>query len=110
MSGFGSLIMRDIRLALRDGGAIGTALGFYLIVVSLIPLAVGPDLKLLGKIAPGVLWVALMLSALLSLGRVFEADFEDGSLDVLASGSLPLEMVACWPRAWRTGLRPVCRW
>ncbi|MGI9409082.1 MAG: heme exporter protein CcmB [Hyphomicrobiaceae bacterium] len=94
MSGFGALIMRDIRLALRDGGAIGTALGFYLIVVSLIPLAVGPDLKLLGKIAPGVLWVALMLSALLSLGRVFEADFEDGSLDVLASGSLPLEMVA----------------
>ena len=94
MTGFGSLIMRDIRLALRDGGAIGTALGFYLIVVSLIPLAVGPDLKLLGKIAPGVLWVALMLSALLSLGRVFEADFEDGSLDVLASGSLPLEMVA----------------
>ena len=94
MSGFGALIMRDIRLTLRDGGAIGTALGFYLIVVSLIPLAVGPDLKLLGKIAPGVLWVALMLSALLSLGRVFEADFEDGSLDVLASGALPLEMVA----------------
>ncbi len=94
MTGFWGLIARDIRLALRDGGAIGTALGFYLIVVSLIPLAVGPDLKLLGKIAPGVLWVALMLAALLSLGRVFEADFEDGSLDILASGSLPLEMVA----------------
>ena len=86
------LLRRDIRLALREGGAIGTALGFYLIVVGMLPIAIGPDLKLLGKFAPGVLWVALLLSALLSLGRIFEADFEDGTLEVLATASLPLEL------------------
>ena len=94
MTEIGRLVWRDVGLALREGGAIGTALGFYLIVVALIPIAVGPDLKLLGRIAPGVLWVALLLSALLSLGRVFESDFEDGSLEVLATGPLPLELVA----------------
>ncbi len=94
MSGLLELVVRDVRLALREGGAIGTALGFYMIVVALVPIAIGPDLKLLGKIAPGVLWVALLLSALLSLGRVFDADFEDGSLDVIATGGLPLELVA----------------
>ncbi len=94
MSGFWALLMRDVRLAVREGGSIGTAIGFYLIVVAVVAIAVGPDLKLLGKIAPGLLWVALLLSALLSLGRVFEADFEDGSLEVLATGALPLELVA----------------
>ena len=94
MNEIGRLVWRDVGLALRQGGAIGTALGFYLIVVALVPIAVGPDLKLLGRIAPGILWVALLLAALLSLGRVFESDFEDGSLEVLATGSLPLELVA----------------
>ena len=59
----------------------------------LLPLGLGPDLNLLSRIAPGVLWIALMLAALLSLGRLFEADFEDGSLDILATGTLPLEAV-----------------
>jgi len=94
MSSFGVLLLRDVRLAWREGGAIGTALGFYLIVVALVAIAVGPDLKLLGKIAPGVLWVALLLSALLSLGRIFEADFEDGTLEIMATSSLPLELTA----------------
>jgi len=94
MNGFWDLLARDVRLALREGGAIGTALGFYLIVVALIPIAVGPDLKLLAQIAPGVLWVALLLAALLSLGRIFEADFEDGTLEVMATASLPLELSA----------------
>lgn len=93
MTGFFSLVMRDLRLALREGGAIGTALGFFLIVVALMPLGLGPDLNLLSRIASGILWIALLLAALLSLGRVFEADFEDGSLDILATGSLPLEAV-----------------
>jgi heme exporter protein B len=61
--------------------------------VVLLPLALGPDLTLIARIAPAVLWVAFLLSALLSLGRLFEADFEDGSLDVLATGTLPLEAV-----------------
>jgi heme exporter protein B len=88
-----ALMTRDLRLAVRDGGALGTALGFYLIVVAMMPLAVGPDLKLLSRISAGVLWVALLLSALLSLGRMFESDFEDGSLDVIVVGGPLLELV-----------------
>lgn len=94
MSAFVTLLKRDLRLALREGGAVGTALGFFLVVVALIPLGLGPDLKLLSRIAPGVLWIALLLSALLSLGRLFETDYEDGSLEVMATGPLPLELVA----------------
>jgi heme exporter protein B len=94
MSAFGELVRRDLRLAWKEGGAIGVALGFYLIVVTLLPLGIGPDLNLLARIAPGVLWVALLLAALLSLGRMFETDLEDGSLEVLATGPLPLAGVA----------------
>jgi heme exporter protein B len=90
---FMTLIARDVRLAWREGGAVGTALGFYLVVVALLPLGVGPNLKLLSQIAPGVLWVSLLLSALLSLERIFQTDYEDGTLDVLATGPLPLELV-----------------
>ena len=94
MSAFGELVRRDLRLAWKEGGAIGVALGFYLIVVTLLPLGIGPDLNLLARIAPGVLWVALLLAALLSLGRMFETDLEDGSLEVLATGPLPLAGLA----------------
>ena len=93
MRPFFALLFRDLRLAVRDGGALGTALGFNLIVVALLPLGLGPDLNLLTRIAPGVLWIALLLSALLSLPRLFEADYEDGTLEILATGSLPLELV-----------------
>jgi heme exporter protein B len=94
MSPFRELLRRELTIAWKDGGTIGVALGFYLIVVTLLPLGLGPDLNLLSRIAPGLLWVALLLSALLSLGRLFESDLEDGSLDVLATGPLPLEAVA----------------
>ncbi len=94
MSAFLELLIRDLKLALREGGALGTVLGFYLIVVTLLPLGLGPDLNLLARVATGVLWVALLLAALLSLPRIFEADFADGTLEVLATGSLPLEAVA----------------
>lgn len=94
MSGFMTLLKRDLGLAVREGGALGTALGFYLIVVALMPLGLGPDLNLLTRIAAGILWVALLLAALLSLPRIFEADHDDGSLDILALGSLPLELAA----------------
>ncbi|MGQ0673535.1 MAG: heme exporter protein CcmB [Hyphomicrobium sp.] len=94
MSAFWTLLKRDLRLALREGGAIGTALGFYLIVVTLMPLGLGPDLNLLGRIAPGVLWIALLLSALLSLPRMFESDHDDGALELIATGPLPLELAA----------------
>lgn len=94
MQPFLALVRRDLGLAVREGGAVGTALGFYLIVVTMLPLGLGPDLKQLGRIAPGMLWIALLLAALLSLARIFESDDEDGSLDVLATGPLPLEGVA----------------
>jgi heme exporter protein B len=91
---FSALVGRDLKLAVREGGAIGTALGFFLLVVSLMPLGLGPDLNLLSRIAAGILWIALLLAALLSLGRIFESDYEDGTLDVLATGPLPLEVVS----------------
>ena len=88
-----ALLKRDLTLTLRDGAALGTALGFYLIVVSLLPLGLGPDAALLSRIAPGALWIALLLAALLSVARLFEADHADGSLAVLRSAPVPLEMV-----------------
>lgn len=78
------------------------ALAFFAAVAALVPLGVGADLKLLGRIAGGVLWVAAVLAALLSLDRLFQADFEDGSLDLIVLSPLPLEfttfakMVAHW--------------
>ncbi len=89
-----ALLGRELRLAMRQGGAVGTALGFYLIVVAMMPLGLGPDLALLARIAPGILWIGLLLSALLSLPRLYEADDEDGSMELLALGPLPLEAVA----------------
>lgn len=93
MSAFLALVGRDLRIAFRDGGAIGIALGFYLIVVAIVPIGLGPDLNLLSRIGPGLLWVALLLSALLSVDRIFHNDHEDGTLEVIALGPLPLELV-----------------
>lgn len=92
MSGFMTLLRCDLRLALREGGALGTALGFFLIVVTLMPLGLGPDLNLLSRIAPGVLWIGLLLSALLSLPRLFESDQDDGTLEIMMTAPLPLEL------------------
>jgi len=89
-----ALLARDVRLAWREGGAIGVALGFYLVVVAITPFGLGPDLGLLARVAPGMLWVALLLAALLSADRIFHNDYEDGTLDVLATGPLPLPIVA----------------
>ncbi len=84
-----ALIRRDIALAFREGGAIGVALGFYLVVIAIAPFGLGPDLNLLSRVAPGLLWVALLLAALLSADRIFHNDYEDGTLDVLTMGPLP---------------------
>ena len=89
-----ALLARDVRLAWREGGAIGTALGFYLVVIVITPLGLGPDPNLLARIAPGMLWLALLLAALLSADRIFHNDYEDGVLDVLTTGPLPLSLVA----------------
>ena len=94
MNAFLALLRRDLVLSLRQGGTLGTVLGFYLVIVALMPLGLGPDLALLSRIAPGILWIGLMLAALLSLPQMLESDAEDGALDVLATGPLPLEAVA----------------
>lgn len=94
MSAFFALIANEMVVARRRSGALATALGFYLIVVAALPLGLGPDLNLLSRIAPGVLWVALLLSALLTADSMFQDDYEDGTLEVVALGPLPLEIVA----------------
>lgn len=88
------LVGRDVRLATRAGGGAMLAITFFAAVAALVPFGVGADLKLLGRVAGGVLWVAAVLAALLSLDRLFQSDFEDGSLDLMALGPLPLEAVA----------------
>jgi heme exporter protein B len=89
-----AILFRDVRLAARAGGSAMLALAFFAAVATLVPLGVGADLQLLAKIAPGVLWVAAVLAALLALDRLFQADFEDGSLDLIALAPTPLEMTA----------------
>lgn len=88
------LFRRELSLAWGRGGGPLLALAFYACVVTLLPLAAGPEPERLALLAPGVAWLALALSALLSLERLFERDFEDGALDLLALGPAPLEAVA----------------
>lgn len=85
------LLLRDLTLAIRAGGGFGLALAFFLIVCVLVPFGVGPGSDKLAPIAPGILWLGALLACLLSLDRVFQADYEDGSLDILATAPLPLE-------------------
>ena len=89
-----ALLLRDLRLATRAGGGFGLALAFFLIVCTLVPFGVGPEGGQLSRIAPGILWVGALLSCLLSLDRIFALDFEDGSLDLLATAPLPLVIFA----------------
>ncbi|HUR43787.1 MAG TPA: heme exporter protein CcmB [Aestuariivirga sp.] len=89
-----ALIRRDLMLSLRQGSGAGTALGFFLAIIVLLPLGLGPDQALLQRLAPGALWIALLLSVLVSAERIFQQDFEDGSLDVMAMGPVPLELVS----------------
>lgn len=89
-----ALIKRDLSLSMRQGGGAGTALGFFLTVVVLLPIGIGPDQALLARIAPGALWISLLLSVLLSADRIFQQDYEDGSLDIMTMGPVPFEIVA----------------
>ena len=89
-----ALVLRDLRLAVRAGGGFGLGLAFFLIVIVLVPFGVGPEMVQLREIAPGIVWVAALLAALLSLDRIFALDHEDGSLPLLATAPLPLESVA----------------
>lgn len=90
---FLALVRRDLLLALRAGGGAGLGVVFFLSVVTVVPFAVGPDLVLLARIAPAILWIGAMLASLIGLERLFAADVEDGSMDALAGAVLPLELV-----------------
>jgi len=92
MGPFLGLLRRDLRLGLRQGGDIGLVLGFFVLAVLLFPFGVGPEPELLGRIAAGIIWVAALLAAVLSLDRLFAADYADGSLDLLALSAAPLEL------------------
>jgi heme exporter protein B len=82
-----ALFRRDVVLGLRAGGGALTGLVFYLAVIAVMPFAIGPDLNLLARIGPAVLWIGALLAALLGLDRLFQADREDGSLDLLLMAS-----------------------
>ncbi len=89
-----ALVARDLKIAVRAGGGFGLALGFFLIVVVLVPLGAGTDAARLAPVAAGVLWVGALLACLLTLERMFVAEAEDGALEALATAPLPLEAVA----------------
>jgi heme exporter protein B len=93
MTALSALLTRDMRLAFRVGGGALMGVLFFLIVVTLIPFGVGPDLAQLQRIGPAILWIGALLASLLALDRLFAADHEDGSLDLLLMGTTPLELV-----------------
>ena len=94
MSGFTTLLVRDLRLVLRRPGDVGVVLAFFVVATVLFPLGIGPETNLLSRIAAGVLWCAALFAALLSLERLFAADYEDGTLDLLLLAPWPLELAA----------------
>jgi heme exporter protein B len=93
MSAFAALVLRDLRLAARQGGDALTLVLFFVMVGAVMPFAIGPDRTLLATLAPAIIWVAAYLSMLLGLDRLFRDDDEDGSLLLLRQAALPLEGV-----------------
>ncbi len=93
MTPLAALLLRDIRIALRVGGGALIGVLFFLVVVTLMPFAIGPDLPLLKRIGPAILWLAALLASLLALDRLFAGDRDDGSLDLILMGRAPLELV-----------------
>lgn len=92
MNALSALLIRDIRIAVRVGGGALMGALFFLIVVTMMPFALGPDLKLLARLGPAILWLGALLASLLALDRLFATDHEDGSLDLLMMGRMPLEV------------------
>lgn len=88
-----ALVLREIRVARRIGGGGAMGVVFFLSMVTITPFAIGPDLNLLSRIGPAILWIAALLATLLGLDRLFQSDHEDGSLDLLLTSDAPLELV-----------------
>jgi heme exporter protein B len=99
MTALAALLRRDIRIALRVGGGALIGVLFFLTVVVLMPFAIGPDLALLKKLGPAILWLGALLASLLTLDRLFMADHDDGSLDLILMARAPLEL-ACASKAF----------
>jgi heme exporter protein B len=93
MTALSALFTRDARIAVRIGGGAMMGVLFFLAVVTLVPFAVGPDLALLRRIGPAILWLGALLASLLALDRLFANDHEDGSLDLILMARPPLELV-----------------
>jgi heme exporter protein B len=92
MTALAALLVRDIRLAVRVGGGALIGVLFFLLVVTLVPFAIGPDLALLARIGPAILWLGALLANLLALDRLIAMDQEDGSLDLILMARTPLEL------------------
>ena len=92
MTALSALLLRDLRLAVRVGGGAFIGVLFFLIVVTLVPFAIGPDLALLARIGPAILWLGALLANLLALDRLVAMDLEDGSLDLILTARAPLEL------------------
>jgi heme exporter protein B len=109
MDALSALLLRDMRLAVRVGGGALIGVLFFLIVVIVVPLGVGPDLALLRRIGPAILWIGALLANLLTLDRLLAADQEDGSLDLILMGGAPLELTVAVKAVahWLTTSLPV---
>lgn len=92
--GFFVALRRDLRLAMRSKGEVAQALAFFVVVVSLFPLAIGPESALLKRVAPGVVWVCALLAVLLTLPRLYHADYQDGTLEEIALSRYPLPVLS----------------
>ena len=112
MNGFAAIIRRELKLAMRQGSDAAIALMFFVVVVALFPLGVGPEPGILERISGGVVWIGALLASMLSLDRLFQADHEDGSLDLLVMAPWPLEalvLAKCLAHWLVTGLPLIIR-
>jgi heme exporter protein B len=94
LTGFAALLARDLRLVWRRPGDVAVVLAFFVVASVLFPLGIGPQANILARIAAGVLWCTALFASMLSLDRLFAADYEDGSLDLLLLAPWPLELAA----------------
>ena len=92
MTALAALLTRDLRLAVRVGGGALMGILFFTLLVTVVPFAVGPDLPLLGRLGPGMLWLGALLASLLALDRLLAMDHEDGTLDLIFTARVPLEL------------------
>lgn len=107
MGGFLAILRRDLGIALRTGGGGALGIAFFIIATTLVAFGIGPRPELLARIAPGMLWVSALLACMLTLDRLFQADVEDGSMDLIALSPFPLELTVlskCLAHWLTTGL------